>query len=139
MQQSEIEKRVALANEFHERGYNCAQSVACALADLAGISEEEAFKVTEGFGGGMGGFTETCGAISGGAAILGYMNSDGPTNPRTKGKTYKKVRTLVSGFSEKNGSTLCKELKGLTGGPELRSCPGCIEDAMRLTLALVEE
>ena len=80
-----------------------------------GLDEATVFKMTEGLGGGMGSFTETCGAISGGCTILGYAISDGPQNPKTKGTTYKLTRQLVSRFQEQNCSTLCKELKGLTG------------------------
>ena len=137
MNQQEIERRVARAHELHESGFNCAQAVACACADLLGIEEETAFKMTEGLGGGMGGFTETCGAISGGCAIIGYATSDGPHNPKTKGSTYKKTRQLVERFGAQNGSTLCKELKGLTGGPVLRSCPNCVDDGIRMTLDIL--
>lgn len=138
LETSEREARVARAHELHESGFNCAQAVACACADLAGIDEATAFKMTEGLGGGMGGFTETCGAVSGGCAIIGYTVSDGPHNPKTKGATYKQVRQLVSRFSEQNGSTLCKELKGQTGGPVLRSCPDCVDDGIRMTLDILE-
>lgn len=139
MDQADIEARVAKAHAFHESGFNCAQSVACACADLVGLDRETAFRMTEGLGGGMGAFTETCGAISGGACVLGFCMSAGPDNPRTKGQTYKQTRRLVQEFGEKNSSTLCKELKGLTGGPVLRSCPGCVDDACRMTLALLAE
>ena len=134
MENEEIEKRIARAHELHESGFNCAQAVACTCADLAGLDQATAFRMTEGLGGGMGGFTETCGAISGGCAIIGYATSDGPHNPKTKGATYKKVRQLVARFGEQNGSTLCKELKGQTGGPVLRSCPDCVDDGIRMTL-----
>ena len=139
MQQEEIERRVALADEYHDRGFNCAQSTALACCDLVGLDEREAFRMLEGFGGGMGGTTETCGAISGGVAVIGYKISEGPHNPTTKKRTYPQAHRLVAEFRAKNGSTLCNEIKGLTGGPVLRSCPGCIEDAVRLTLAILDE
>jgi C_GCAxxG_C_C family probable redox protein len=123
---------------MHAAGFNCAQCVACSCADLVGLNENEAFRLMEGFGGGMGGFSETCGAISGGVALLGYVNSGGLENPHTKGATYKLSRELVKNFGAKNGSTLCPELKGLTGGPVLRSCDGCIEDGVRLTTDILE-
>lgn len=37
-------------------------------------------------------------------------------------------------FREKNGSTVCKELKGIESGKVLRSCPGCIEDMVRIAV-----
>lgn len=137
MESGEKEARVARALEMHKAGYNCAQCVACACADLVDLDVDEAFCLMEGFGGGMGGFSETCGAISGGVALLGYMNSGGTANPRTKGATYKLSRELVQRFREANGSTLCPELKGLSGGPVLRSCDGCIEDGVRLTMDIL--
>ena len=139
MNQPDIEKRVMHAHELHERGFNCAQSVACACADLVGLDEATAFKATEGLGGGLGGATETCGAILGGAVVLGYATSHGPHDPHTKLQTYMLTSQLAQQFKQKNTSTICEELKGLTGGPVLRSCPGCIEDALRMTLALLED
>ena len=49
----------------HDKGYNCAQSVACTYADLVGLDEATMFKVTEGLGKGMGGTLATCGARTG--------------------------------------------------------------------------
>lgn len=135
----EVEQVVERALALHEAGYNCAQAVACACAPAVGADADQLFRLMEGFGGGMGGFTETCGAISGGVALLGYANSGGRENPKTKGSTYKLARQLVSRFGEANGSTLCPELKGLRGGLVLRSCPGCIEDGVRLTLGILRD
>ena len=57
-----LEDRVALAMAYHDRGFNCAQAVACAYCDKAGIDEKTMFQLTEGFGLGMGGMKGTCGA-----------------------------------------------------------------------------
>ena len=139
MEIADYEQRVAKAHELHNAGFNCAQSVACACADLVDLDTTAAFKLTEGFGGGMGGLTETCGALSGGVALLGYATSDAPDNPTTKSSTYAQVRQLVARFREQNGSTLCNEIQGLTGGPVLRTCPDCVDDGIRMTLDLLKE
>ena len=90
----------AQAAEYHARGFNCAQAVACTLAPAVGLDPQVAFTLTEGFGAGMGGMTETCGEIA-------------------------------KRFGEKNTTTVCGTLKGIGSdkGP-LRSCPGCIDDAI---------
>lgn len=126
------------AAELHARGYNCAQSVLCALAPVLGIDEDAAFTLAEGFGAGMGGMTETCGAISGAVMALGHATSNGRTNPTSKGATYKLSHELCAGFTDKNGTTVCRELKGV-GSPEgpRRSCPGCIDDAIDLTVDIL--
>ena len=135
-----VEEAVARSQELHAAGYNCAQCVACACADRAGLDEDLAFRLMEGFGGGMGDFSQTCGAISGGVAVLGLLNSGGPeAQPRTKGSTYKLAKQVVRRFGEMNSSTLCGDLKGLTGGEVLRSCDGCIEDATRITLDVIAQ
>lgn len=123
-----------------EKGYNCAQAVACALAAEVGADPDATYRLSEGFGSGMGGMTETCGAVTGAVMVLSQLKSAGTEQPgTTKGATYKLVRELVEGFREKNGSTVCRELKGV--GCEhgmLRSCPGCIEDAVELTCRIID-
>ena len=59
----------------------------------------------------MGGMTETCGAISGAVAIMGFVMSDGMDNPKTKGQTYKLSREIAKRFGEKNTTTVCGTLK----------------------------
>ena len=54
-----MKSRAEKAVENHRCGYNCAQSVACAYADLVGETEEQLYRVTEGFGSGMGGLAGT--------------------------------------------------------------------------------
>lgn len=132
------QRYVDRALELHHSGYNCAQSVACACSDLTDLGEDALFRVAEGFGGGMGGFTETCGALSGVVAVLGLRTSGGTANPTTKARTYARTKPVVAAFGKKNGSTRCPELKGMTGGPVLRSCDGCIEDACNLLLDAIE-
>lgn len=121
------------AARYHEQGFNCAQSVICALAPAIDLDVRTAFTLTEGFGAGMGGMTETCGAISGAVVALGQVESTGFDNPTSKGRTYKLARELCHRFKEKNGSNICRELKGVgSDAVPLRSCAGCIDDAINL-------
>ena len=130
----------AQAAEYHAGGFNCAQAVACMLAPAVGLDPETAFTLTEGFGAGMGGMTETCGAISGAVAIMGFVMSDGMENPKTKGQTYKLSREIAKRFGEKNTTTVCGTLKGIGSdqGP-LRSCPGCIDDAVEIACDVLKQ
>ena len=52
--------------------------------------------------------------------------------PVTKGATYRVSREIVQKFGEKNGSVVCKDLKGIGTGKVLRSCDGCIKDAAQI-------
>ena len=131
-----IEERVAEIKDKHTRGYNCAQIVLCSYAEELGIDEETLFRISEGFGAGMGGMMQTCGAVTAMFMALGLANSSGNLQVcDTKPQTMKKVRELAAEFEQKNGSIVCRELKGIDTGKVLRSCDGCIEDAA----ALVEQ
>ena len=128
-------ERAERALRLHDKGYNCAQAVVCAYCDRFGLDEETAYKMAEGFGLGMG-LMDTCGALTGAFMLAGLRGSKGTAHPgETKGQTYKTTKMLAAAFREKNGTYLCRELKGVADGKVRRSCPGCIEDAC----ALVEQ
>ena len=118
---------------FHDKGYNCAQAVACSFCKEFGVDEEEMFRIAEGFGLGMGGMEATCGAVSGAVMLAGFKNSCAdPKNPKTKAATYQLTREITRQFAEKNHALVCKELKGVETGVVLRSCPDCIRDAVAI-------
>ena len=107
------------AAQNHQKGYNCAQAVACAFAEEM-----------EG----------TCGAITGAVAVIGAIKSCGDIEkPVSKAATYKLTGELVKRFQEKNQATKCKDLKGIETGKVLRSCPGCIEDATAILEEILAE
>lgn len=125
--------RVEETIKRHDKGYNCAQAVACTYADLVGLDEETLFKLTEALGAGMGGMECTCGAVSGACVLAGLVNSTGNLEtPNSKGQTYKLSREIVNEFLDKNSSVVCKELKGVTTGKVLRPCADCIKDAAKI-------
>ena len=128
-----MDKHTEQALAYHKKGYNCAQAVACAFAEDLGKDERDVFRMMEAFGLGMGAMT-TCGAISGMVAVIGMKESDGDLDkPKTKKNSYRVSKELIRRFQEKNGSIICRELKGVDTKKVLRSCNGCIEDAVELT------
>ena len=135
LDRSELKKEAA---RLHEMGYNCAQSVICAMAPALNLDADGAFVLAEGFGAGMGGMTETCGAISGAVMALSQVESTGRDQVGSKAKTYKLSRELSARFASANGSTVCRELKGIgSNAGALRSCPGCIDDAISLVIDIL--
>ena len=133
-----MEKHVEQALAYHKKGYNCAQAVACSFAEELGRDEKEVFQIMEAFGFGMG-MMGTCGAVSGMAAVVGMKESDGNLDkPATKKNSYRVSKELIRRFNEKNGSIICREIKGVETKKILRSCNGCIEDAVVLTKAYLD-
>ena len=117
----------------HNKGYNCAQAVACTYCDLVCVDEETMFKMTEALGLGMGGMQGTCGAVTGACVLAGVKASTGNLEqPNSKMDSYQLAREISNQFQEQNGSLVCKELKGVDTGKVLRSCQDCIRDAAGL-------
>ena len=57
----QIEKRIDVASELFASGFNCAQSVVAAFADLYGVDRDLALRMAAPFGGGIGRMREICG------------------------------------------------------------------------------
>ncbi|MCI7181410.1 MAG: C-GCAxxG-C-C family protein [Schaedlerella sp.] len=133
---SKAEKAVAL----HDRGYNCAQAVACAFCEDFGIENEQMFQIAEGFGFGMG-MMDMCGAVTGMIMVIGMENSIGDLEKgkATKGDTYKKVKEYVQKFKETNGAYYCRELKAKIDGKPMCSCETCIAVAAELAEQFLKE
>ena len=87
----------------------------------------------------MGGMNGICGAVTGAVTVLGYCNSKGPSDTTTKRESYRLASELEAAFQIKNGSLICKELKGVDTKVVLRSCQGCIEDACRFLEAKIRD
>ncbi|MBE7049258.1 MAG: C_GCAxxG_C_C family protein [Ruminococcaceae bacterium] len=122
--------RKEMAVDKHKQGYNCAQAVLCTFADKTNLSEDELFRISEAFGGGMGGTQGVCGAVSAMVFLAGLEKSSGIDSlPQTnKMESYTLGRELMEAFEGKNQSIICSRLKG----EGLRSCDGCIEDAVEI-------
>ena len=121
----------AVANKRCGR-YNCAQSVACAFAEVAGLDVSTAERLTGAFGTGMGCMEGTFGALVGAGFIVSALSAD-------RVSAMKNLRGIVSAFQAKNGATVCKVLKGIESGVPLRSCDGCVEDAATLLQDFLRE
>ena len=103
--------RVNLAEEKFLNGYNCSQAVLSAFCDLYGLDEVTAFKLSEGFGLGMGGYKDECGAVTGMFMTIGLANSDGKLSEgATKLDTYAKLKEAGEEFKEKMESLMCRDL-----------------------------
>ena len=91
-----MESKVKEAAQRKMCGYNCAQAVACTYCEQAGLDEETAKNLTQGFAVGMGGSMEaTCGAIIGAVNVLGMINK----NPQ---KTMQSARRIISRLERRN-------------------------------------
>ena len=103
------ERAIALFLE----GCNCAQAVFAAFADLFGMDEKLALRISSSFGGGIGRQREVCGAVSGmcmaAGALYGY---DDVKDHAQKTAHYALIQELCGKFRDTYGSIICRELLG---------------------------
>ena len=103
-----------IAKNNFMQGYNCAQAVFAAYADLFGFDRETALKISASFGAGMGRMREVCGTVSAMFMIAGMVSGCTTADDREgKKANYDMVQKLAEAFREKNGSIYCKVLLGL--------------------------
>lgn len=112
--------RMKRAEELFMQGFNCAQSVAAAFADIYGYTEEQMLRVSAGFGAGIGRMRMSCGAFNAMALLAGLENgSVTPGDQQGKSANYKTVQDLAARFQEEHGSLICAELLELKRGTPL--------------------
>lgn len=111
-----IEERVSNARALHRSGYNCAQAVVLAYADVLPIDAKSAAMVAAGFGRGVAGLREVCGCVSGMAMVAGLVERSA------------EVKALAELFREENGDINCGRL--LQSGK--RPCNDLVACAARL-------
>jgi len=123
-----------LATEYHEKGFNCAQSVLCACGEYTGLDEKTALAVSGGFGGGLR-CGEVCGAVSGAVMVMGmccqYNNA---SDAETKEKIAELARTVTGKFKEEYGVIRCVDLKN-----NAHPCAELIEYCAELAEKIVKE
>lgn len=125
------------AMDYFEHNYNCAQAVACAYAQELGLPETQLYRLSEGFGGGLGHLGHTCGACNAMVMIASYMVCPDMKNiGETKEHTYSVVQEMVRNFEAENQYLNCADIikdgdTTLMNGKK-QCCRTCIATACRL-------
>ena len=125
MTHSEMTDRIRRAEELFVSGYNCAQAVVAAFADIYGYNERQALTMSAGFGGGIGRTRQTCGAACGMVMLAGMDCGTADAADREgKSANYKVVQQLLERFRQCHGTLICSELLKLKPGTPLSYVAG---------------
>lgn len=123
---------------YRSKGANCAQAVLCTYAEELNITEDAAWKISSGLGGGVGGRQGLCGAVNAMAMVVGGLSgvqiSEGAEGKKVP---YALAKEACERFIEQNGSEICKVLKN--DGNQPRSCADLIFDCIDIIEAMREE
>ncbi len=125
-------------------GWHCAQCTLVPWAEALGYDADELLRMAAAFGGGM--FRgDTCGAVGG--AMLAIGARYGHFEPHDKEgdlRQQAKVKEFQDRFTERFGSTICRELlgfdfsnkeelaKAVQSGDMMKKCPGFVEGALEI-------
>ena len=105
------QKKVEKARDLFLEGYNCAQAVAAAFAPEMGMEEKTVLRLSSGFGGGLGGTRNTCGAVSGmcmaASWVLGYDDAE---DMDAKKFLYASIQRMCAQFESQYGTIICRNL-----------------------------
>ena len=119
MTSQEIDQRVEKAVALFKQGFNCSQSVVAACADIYGMDEQTALRLSASFGGGIGRMRQTCGAACGMFLLAGLEKGSAvPGDAEGKMQNYAFVQDLATKFRDENGSLICAELLGIAPKPQ---------------------
>ncbi len=110
-----IENHAEKACKLFAEGRNCAQAVFAAFADVTGLDEEFALRLSSSFGGGMGRMREVCGTCSAMFMVAGILYGYASKNDiNEKAEHYRRIQYLAAEFRKKHETINCLELlKGL--------------------------
>ncbi len=123
------------ASALHNSGYNCAQSIVGAFADLTGIDEKRLIAIAGGFGGGMRS-GEMCGAVSGAIMILGILSPyDNSSDMAARERIAMLTREFTKRFRERFSYLRCEDLLKSNGQ---RNCDGFIRGAAEILAEIIE-
>ncbi|MDR2931599.1 MAG: C-GCAxxG-C-C family protein [Oscillospiraceae bacterium] len=99
------------AKDLFIEGFNCAQSVAGAFSSETGVDVKILLRAASGFGGGVAGMKEVCGAVSGMVMAAGLVwGFDEAVSAEEKDTLKTRLQELVKEFSGESGCIRCADL-----------------------------
>ncbi len=137
----ENKKPADIAGDYHNKGFNCAESIFMTFRSIAatGLSEDMVRLATP-FGGGLGRSGCVCGALSGAVMILGAARGRiTPDVPRKE--SYELSNEYHELFRKKFGATCCRALvKEKFGTPEQGAkCFKIITESAEMLMEFITE
>ena len=156
-----LKKVYQLAFEYEQKYHYCSQCTVAALQETYQIKNDEVFSASFALGGGLANTSEgTCGALAGGAMIIGYFYGR-KREEFFKGISNKKAnyltKKLYDRFVQEYKSCICKDVqKKIFGrsfnfwdekekeifeksGGHIDKCPDVVAKTAQWTFKIIEE
>ena len=116
--------------ELRRQGYYCSQILLTLGMELQGKENPDLLRAANALAGGIGFAGELCGALSGGACLLGLYAGKGATDeeedPRLFYMSEELVRWFKTGYGQQYGGIRCEEILSKEGKEMGSPCPAIV-------------
>ncbi len=128
-----------LVETMHKSGFSCSQIVATLFSQEMGVDKSTIFKMAEGFGGGICGRRDLCGAVSGMVIALGGVYGSDINTPRNNSsELYELTNNAIDTFLKKHSTLNCQELLDINAAKGGRNCDGYIVDCVDIVQDIID-
>lgn len=124
-------------------GYMCSQILFILTLESQGKENPDLIRAMGGLTGGMGFSGKTCGALTGGACLLGYFGAKGEASDRSDGRAQAMITEFVQWFEEEMGTAYqginCSDILEDNPANTLVRCPDIVAGVYEKVMAILEE
>ncbi|PHV70970.1 hypothetical protein CS063_08100 [Sporanaerobium hydrogeniformans] len=132
--------KVEQALKCFEDGFSCSQAVFATYAKDLGMDYETALKVSQAFGGGMGGMQGECGVVTGAYMVISLIHGrTRAEDSEARLTTFRLVKEFSERFKKVYGTTVCKELLEGKSGSHYDMCADYVKNACLILEAILKE
>jgi hypothetical protein len=129
--------------ELKQQGFFCSQILMTLGLELQGKENPELIRAMNGLAGGLGFTGETCGALTGGACLLGVYAGKGQPDEEEDLKLNFMIEDLVkwfkAGYGQEYGGIRCEEILGGNMQFQATRCPKMVAGTLQKVKELLVE
>lgn len=129
--------------ELAGQGFHCSQILLLLGLEAQGKSNPDLIRVMNSLAGGIGFTGDACGALTGGACLLGLYAGRGAAEEEEDPRHYQMISELVEWFTQEcsaaYGGALCRDITGDDPNCQKTRCPGLVANTYEKVVALLME
>ncbi|MBI4962888.1 MAG: C_GCAxxG_C_C family protein [Desulfomonile tiedjei] len=126
-----------------QQGFHCSEILLFAGLDAQGKTNPDLIRTVSGLAGGVGFSGELCGALTGGACLLGLYNGRGSENEEADPRLNIMVSELMDWFASKYGAQYggirCREITEDDPKKQPERCPRIVAGVLKKVQSLLAE
>ena len=128
---------------LRQQGFYCSQMIVLQGLEMRGTSNPDLVRAMHGLAGGLGFSGELCGALTGGAALLGLYTGKGtpeqPEDPKLDFMIQDLVNWFKEEYTEKFGGIRCAEILAGDSQNKAVRCPVLVSSVLQKVKDLLVE